>query len=54
MKGYVVSKCKEDEYDDIGVAHSDLLKKFRVSLGHAFIWKKARPLGGLSVRVLEL
>ena len=40
---HVVFKCKEDEYEDIGVANSDLWKRSRMSLGHAFIWKKARP-----------
>ena len=40
---HVVFKCKEDEYEDIGVANSDLWKRFRMSLGHASIWKKARP-----------
>ena len=37
---YIVSKCKEDEYEDIGVANSDLWKRFRMLLGHAL--KKAR------------
>ena len=43
IRGYVVSKCKEDEYEDIGVANSNLRKRFQMSLGHTFIWEKARP-----------
>ena len=41
IKEYVVSKCKEDEYEYIGVANLDLWKIFRMSLGHAL--KKSRP-----------
>ena len=43
IRGYVVSKCKEDEYEDIDIANSNLRKRFQMSLGHTFIWEKARP-----------
>ena len=43
IRGYVVSKCKEDEYEDIDIANSNLRKTFQMSLGHTFIWEKARP-----------
>ena len=35
IKGHVVSKCKEDEYEDIGAANLDWWRRFRMSLGHA-------------------
>ena len=43
IRGYVISKCKEDEYEDIDIANSNLRKRFQMSLGHTFIWEKARP-----------
>ena len=51
IRGYVVSKCKEDEYEDIDIANSNLRKRFQMSLGHKIYLGKSKAIKGLNVKI---
>ena len=47
MEGHVVYKCKEDEFEGIGVTNFGFTEESLDTLGHEFVLKKTRVLRDL-------
>ena len=54
MGGHIVSKCKKDEFEGVGVTNFGFIEEIPDFLWSWIYWKKGKAIKGLCVRIMEL